>query len=149
MLSKTNRTIGLLRKLQSLLLREALITIYKAFVRPHLDYGDVLFDQAFKAFSFHEKIESIQYNACLAVTGTIRGTSKEKLYQKLGLESVKLRRWHRKLCLFYKIFKNISPAYLFNLIPARNTHYSLRTSDNIPCFNTKHNFSKIFSFHRQ
>ena len=52
-LSKTNRTIGLLRKLQNLLPREALITIYKAFVRPHLDYGDVLFDQVFNA-SFHE-----------------------------------------------------------------------------------------------
>ena len=79
-LSKTNRTIGLLRKLQNLLPREALITIYKAFVRPHLDYGDVLFDQAFNA-SFHEKLESIQYNACLSLKGTVRGTSKEKLYK--------------------------------------------------------------------
>ena len=98
-LSKTNRTIGLLRKLQNLLPREALIIIYKAFVRPHLDYGDVLFDQAFNA-SFHEKLESIQYNACLALTGTIRGTSKEKLYQEVGLESLQLRRWYRKLLSF-------------------------------------------------
>ena len=88
-----------------------------------------------------------KYNACLALTGTIRGTFKEKLYQELGLESLQLRRWYRKLCLFYKIFKNKSPAYLFNLIPARNTH-SLRTSDNIPCFSTKHNFFRN-SFHRQ
>ena len=43
-LSKTNRIIGLLRKLQNLLPREPLITIYKAFVRPHLDDCDVLFD---------------------------------------------------------------------------------------------------------
>ena len=103
-LSKTNRTIGLLRKLQNLLPREALTTICKAFVRPHLDYGDVLFDQAFNA-SFYEKLESIQYNACLALTRTIRGTSKEKLYQEVGLESLQLRRWYRKLCLFYKIFQ--------------------------------------------
>ena len=75
-LSKTNRTIGLLRKLQSLLPRAALITIYKAFVRPHLDYGDVLYDKAFNT-SFHEKLESIQYNACLALNVAIRGTSKE------------------------------------------------------------------------
>ena len=54
---------------------------------------------------------------CLfALTGTIRGTSKEKLHQGLSLESFHLRRWYRKLCLFYKIFKNISPGYLFNLI---------------------------------
>ena len=43
-LSKTNRTMGLLRKLQNLLAREVLITIRKAFFRPHIDYGDVLFD---------------------------------------------------------------------------------------------------------
>ena len=77
---------------------ESLVTIYKAFVRCHLDYGDVLFDQAFDASS-HEKLKSIQYNACLALTGTIRGTSKENLYQELGLESLKLSLWYRKLCL--------------------------------------------------
>ena len=42
--TKINKIIGLLRKLQKLLARTALITIYKAFVRPHLDYGDILYD---------------------------------------------------------------------------------------------------------
>ena len=79
-LRKTNRNIELLRKLQSLLPRAALITIYKAFVKPHVDYGDVLYDQEFNASLFHEKLESIQYNACLALTGVIRGTSEEKIY---------------------------------------------------------------------
>ena len=41
-LNKVNKTIGLLRKLQKLLSRSTFITIYKAFVRPHLDYGDIL-----------------------------------------------------------------------------------------------------------
>ena len=140
-LSKTNRTIGILRKLQSLLPRAALITIYKAFLRPHLDYGDVLYDQAFNV-PFHEKLESIQYNACLVLTGAIRGTSKEKIYQKLGLESLQIRRWYRKLCLFYKIYKNQSPSYLYNIIPTTNTHYTFRNSDKIPYFKSKHNFSK-------
>ena len=84
--NKTNKTIGLLRKLSNLLPRQALITIYKAFVIPHLGYGDVLYDQAFNN-SFHGKMESIQYNACLAIAGAIRGTSREKIYQELGLES--------------------------------------------------------------
>ena len=39
--------------------------------------------------SFHQKLGSIQYNAALAVTGAIRDTSKEKLYQELGLEFFK------------------------------------------------------------
>ena len=56
-----------------------------AFVRPHLDYGDILYDQAFNN-SFHDRLESFQNNACLAITGAISGTSREKLYQELGLE---------------------------------------------------------------
>ena len=37
--------------------------------------------------SFHQEMESIQHNAALAITSTIRGSSEEKLYQELGLES--------------------------------------------------------------
>ena len=73
-LCKINKTIGLIRKLQNLLPRTALITLYKAFVRPHLDYGDIIYDQAHNA-SFHQKLESLQYNVCLATTGAIRGSS--------------------------------------------------------------------------
>ena len=59
--NKTNKTIGLLKKLSNLLPKQALVTIYKAFVRPHLDYGDVLYDQAFDN-SFQTEMESIEYN---------------------------------------------------------------------------------------
>ena len=54
----------------------SLLTIYKSFVRPHLDYDDVINDQPNNS-SLSDKIESVQYNAALAITGTIRGTSKE------------------------------------------------------------------------
>ena len=92
--NKTIKTIGLLQKLQNLLSRSTLITIYKALVRPHLDYEDILFDQTYNS-SFHEKLESIQYNPCLALTGAIRGSSKKKIYQELGFESLQVRRWYR------------------------------------------------------
>ena len=43
---------------------------------------------------FHQNIESIQYNSAWAITGAaIRGTSKEKIYQELGFESLQQRRW--------------------------------------------------------
>ena len=138
---KVNKTMGLLGKLQNLLPRTTLITIYKAFVRPHLDYGDILYDQAFNS-SFHDRLESVQYNACLAIMGAIRGTSREKLYQELGLESLRLRRWYRKLCLFYKKFKNQHPEYLFHLIPVRHAPYTTRNVHNLPIFKSKHNFFK-------
>ena len=98
---KTNKTLYLLLKLQSLLPRAALITLYKSFIRPYLDHGDIIYEQAFNS-SFHEKLESIQYNASLAMTGAFRGTSREKLYNELGFESLHARRWYGKRCYFYK-----------------------------------------------
>ena len=97
--SKVNKTIGLLRKLHHILPRSPLLTIYKSFIRPHLDYSDIIHDQAYNA-SFHQKLGSIQYNAALAITGATRRTSKEKLYDELGLETLEKRRWYRKLCCF-------------------------------------------------
>ena len=76
-------------------------------------------------------MESIQYNACLAITGAIRGTSSEKIYQELGLESLQLRCWCRKLCLFHKVFKNEHAKYLFHLIPVRYRPYAPRTESYI------------------
>ena len=119
-LAKVNKAVGISSKLRNILPRTTLITIYKAFIRPHLDYGDVLYDQAFNN-SFTEKLESFQYNACLALTGAIRGMSKEKIYQELGLESLRDRRWCRKLCLFYKVLENENPKYLLSLIPTKRS----------------------------
>ena len=82
--TKVNQAIGLLQKLQKILLRLVLITKYKAFVRSHLDYGDMIYDEVYNEI-FHQKLESIQYNACLALSRAIRGSLREKLYHELGL----------------------------------------------------------------
>ena len=67
--------------------------------------------------SVANKIESVQYNTVLAITGAIRGDSKEKLYQELGFESLKDRRWFRWLCYLYKIANTEQPTYIYDLIP--------------------------------
>ena len=77
--NKVNKPIWLLRKLQMILPRRSLVTIYKSFIKSHLDYGGTIFHQAFNE-SFHDNLESVQYNALLAVTGAIRSTLKKKLY---------------------------------------------------------------------
>ena len=89
-LSKINKSIGLL-KFQPVLPRSQLLTIYKTFICSHFDYSDVTYDQSYKSL-FHEKLESIQYNTALAITGPIGGSSSEKLYQELGLKSLQSRR---------------------------------------------------------
>ena len=57
--NEINKTIGLLHKFQKFLPRKSLLTIHKSFIRPHLDYGDVINDQSYNA-SFHQRMESLR-----------------------------------------------------------------------------------------
>ena len=121
--SKVNETIRLIWKLRNSLPRPSLFTLYKSFIRPHLDYGHIIYNQPFNN-SLQNKIESTQYNACLAITGAIRGTSKEILYKELGLESLQHSLWYRKLCYLYKIVVNKSPNCLFKVVNASTNIYN-------------------------
>ena len=78
----------------------------------------------------------------MAITGAVRGTSREKLYQELGFESLQQKHLHRKLCCLFKIINNQSTSYLFHLIPSPNIRYFVWNSENIPQFRTKHDFLK-------
>ena len=102
-LKKVTKSINLLRKLNLTLPRSSLLIIYKSFIRSHLDYGDIVDDQPNNS-SLSEKIESLQYNAALAITGAIKGSSKGKLYQELGFESLKDRRWMRNVAIYTRSY---------------------------------------------
>ena len=108
---------------------------------PHLDYCDVIYDKPHNE-KFTDTLKLIQHNAGLAITGAIKGTSKEKLYNELGLESLKDRRWMRRLRLFHKIYKLKSPKYLYNLIPSVNRFYVTRNNTNFPSFNCRTGYFK-------
>ena len=71
-LNKAYFGVGKIKRLRDILPRDSLVTIYKSFIRPHLDYGDVIYDQP-NNDSFSDKIEQLQYKACLAITGAIQG----------------------------------------------------------------------------
>ena len=70
---------------------------------------------------------TIQYNAAIAIKGATRGTSREKLYQKLGLKSQ-------------------SQEYLLRTLPSGSKSYNAINNNNIPHFNGKHNFFDKFFF---
>ena len=90
-----------------------------------------------------KKLESIQYNAVLAITVAVRGSSKEKLYQELDLESLQQCQLLRNFCDFLKITNNPSPKYLFDKIPATRAAYRTRyNTGNIPWYNVEHTFFK-------
>ena len=101
-----------------------------------MDYGDIIYDQPNNE-SFCNKLETVQYNAALAITGSIQGTSKVKLYKELGLESLKSRRWFRRLCCFYKIKTFGLPSYLSNLISSGFHSYNTRNSESVVTYHCR------------
>ena len=90
-IKKCNKSIGLIRRLSISVPRNALLTIYKSFIRPHLDYGDILYDKP-ENENFQNKLEKVQYRACLAITGAIQETSRQKL----------IFEWRNKVNFFIK-----------------------------------------------
>ena len=76
-LCKVNKGISTIKKLKHTLPRKSLLTIYKAFLRSHIDYGHVIYDQHSNQ-SFFEKLESVQYKAALAIIGAIQAIPREK-----------------------------------------------------------------------
>ena len=86
-MNKCYKMIGVIKRLFVNLPRDALLRINKSFITPHLDYGDIIYDKPNNR-SFKNKIENIQYKACVAITAAIQGTSGEHLYHELGLESL-------------------------------------------------------------
>ena len=57
-------------------------------------------------------METIRCNVALTITDAMRGSSMERLYEELGLETLQQQRWYRKYCCFYKMLKSQFPKYL-------------------------------------
>ena len=95
-INRCNRMIGIMKRLSLMLSRKQFLTIYKAFVRSHLDYAHIIYDRPFND-SFSEKLENVQYSAALIIIGATKGTSRERLYKDLGLQSLSDRRLYRFL----------------------------------------------------
>ena len=139
--NKIDNTKGLLHKFLNFLPRISLLTIYKSFIRRHLHYGDIIYDQSFNNY-IHQRLNSLQFKVALAITGAICGTLKEKLYSEPYLESLQNRRCYRRLSFLYKVIAIQSLSYVFNMFPRKNTSRPTRGSDNIPLLGTKYNLFK-------
>ena len=83
---------------------------YKLYIRPHLGYGDII-------RAFLNKFN--KYRAALIVSGCWQGTSRDKLHDELGWESLGRRRWYRRLSAFYKIVNGQAPLHLSQYLPKK------------------------------
>ena len=91
------KNVGILKHLSKFLSLKTLDHMHKALVRPHLDCCDVIYHLPSKIHlpplgralnSLMEKVGRIQYQVALAITGTWQGSSRSKIYEELGRESL-------------------------------------------------------------
>ena len=129
--SKAWKRINILRSLMYKLDRKTLETVYLSFIRPTLEYGDIVWDNCSKTEK--EEIENVQYEAARIVTGATRSCSKSKLLEETGWDSLEHRRSKHRLITFFKMVNKEVPPYLKNLVPPRVHQVSqrqLRSSSN-------------------
>ena len=147
-IAKANQGLGIMIQLRKWVSIKVLETVYKLFVRPHFDYGDVLYHQDSptknEIFEFSSKyrvlneVEEVQYRAARIITGAWQGTSYEKLYKILGWESLNKRRTMRKLTILHETLLNKHPRHFYsifknNLYPENSRLANQSSLKNIPC----------------
>ena len=113
--------------------------MYKTLVRSHLDYCDIIYhipshlDQATQCVTLNslmEKVEKIQYQAALAISGAWRGSSRSKLYEELGWETLSDCRMCRRVLQIHKIISNNTPPFLKDKLPPNRKPLYSNVSDN-------------------
>ena len=145
---KASSRLNILRLLKYKVDRNTLKSLYVSYIRPVLEYSDIVWDNCNNTES--DLLESIQLEAMRIITGLRRGTSHQVLYMETQLETLQTRRLNHKLTLMYKIINKHTPAYLFNIIqPFMNTNntYTFRNNRifNVPLTRTNSYKNSFFS----
>jgi hypothetical protein len=123
---KANRRLGILRRLKYKLDRLSLERIYLGFIRPILEYGDIVWDTPGEIL---DSLEKIQLNAARVITGATAKCSSQSLYNETGWQPLSDRREAHRLTLMYQIMNGKAPQYLGDLVPGLvqdRTGYLLR-----------------------
>ena len=110
--------------------RNSLEIIYKSFIQPTLEYGDIIMSNMTDEQS--QLIEHVNKRAGCIISGAIRGTSSNVLFEELSWVSMETRRKHHRIYAFHKIVFNLSPPYLRNCIPSYGhdiSSYQFRDAD--------------------
>ena len=130
--SKAWNRVNIMRKLKFIIDRKSLETIYISFIRPILEYSNVVWDNCTSAEK--SELEKIQHEAARIAIGGTKLISINNLMKETGWESLQERRRKHKLVLFYKMVKKQTPEYLSSLVPqavSSGSRYSLRNAENL------------------
>ena len=130
--AKAWKRINVLRTLKFQLDRLSLQIMYFSYIRPILEYGDIIWDNCFNYEK--DEIEKIQIEAGRIVTGATKSCSASKILEETGWESLETRRRKHRLTTFYKMTSRNTPSYLSMLV-TRTVHEvsqrNLRSGNNL------------------
>ena len=113
--SKAWKRINIIRKLKFKLDRKSLQTIYFSFIRPLLEYADVVWNNCTQYES--NELDKIQNEAASIVNGATKLASIDSLHTETGWETLGSRRKNHKLTMFYKMKTDFALIILFLLCP--------------------------------
>ena len=141
-LARARQGLGVMKQIKKWVTQKTLEIVYKMYIRPHLEYGDLVFDKADQrrtsVFSDQRtnytnscKVESIQYQAARVAIGAWKSSEIKETYTILGWESLESRRTFRKLALLYQILKQKSPTYLYNIIATQEFREGSRKANSL------------------
>ena len=112
--SKCNRLLGVLKQFKYKWPRKALEISYNSFIRPVLEYGNIIYDNCNLTDS--NFIEAVQLEGARIVTGAKRCTSHDNMYRELGWQTLSQRRQINKLVKMHAIVNKCAPNYLVNTL---------------------------------
>ena len=113
--SKANTKLNVLAHLKHILDRKTLRTLYESFIRPSLEYGNIIYCNCTDGEK--DEIEKIQRRAARIISGGTISTSVRLLYEELALETLETRQNRQMLTAFHKIINNNCPSYLYDIRP--------------------------------
>ena len=126
--SKANKMIGVIRRTFINIDKDIFTKLYKAIVRPHLEYGNLAWHPLFKYQSV--EIEKVQRRATKLVKNCKNKSYEERL-KYLNIHSLKGRRIRGDLIEVYKIYNNLEGLIWKDLFTSNDT-------------NTRNNEGKIY-----
>ncbi len=124
-IDKANQCLGVLEKNKYILSRKSLEIGCFSFIRPILEYGDLIYDSCSKSAS--DKLRNVQLEAARIVTGCKRHTSHSQLYSELGWIKLSDCRESNKLKKLYCISRFKTPQYLTDTVEEMKTCHNHST----------------------
>jgi hypothetical protein len=121
---KANKMLGIIKRSFTYLDEDMFLRLYKSLIRPHLEYGNVIWNPYLKRQS--ARIESVQRRATRLLKTTRHLSYIDRLH-RFDLPSLKFRRLRGDLIQTYKIFhniENIDAASFFQTLTYTNTRQS-------------------------